>query len=60
LRRNGVKEGANMTALVVILLILALLLGGIGLFVEGLIWLVIIAAVLVVASFVVRSVGGRA
>ncbi len=46
-----------MSTLVIILLILALLIGGIGLFVEGLIWLLIIAAALVVASFFARSVG---
>lgn len=49
-----------MTTLVVILLLLALLIGGIGLFVEGLIWLLIISAALIVASFFARSVGGRA
>ena len=37
--------------LVVLLLILALLLGGAGLFVDGLKWLLIIALVLFVASF---------
>ena len=37
--------------LVVLLLILALLLGGAGLFVEGLKWLLIIALVLFIASF---------
>ena len=37
--------------LVVALLILALLLGGAGLFVEGLKWLLIIALVIFVASF---------
>jgi hypothetical protein len=36
---------------VVLLLILALLLGGVGLFVEGLKWLLVIALVLFVASF---------
>ncbi|MEY2424090.1 MAG: hypothetical protein QOI95_4157 [Acidimicrobiaceae bacterium] len=36
---------------VVLLLILALLLGGVGLFVEGLKWLLIIALVLFVVSF---------
>lgn len=44
--------------LVVILIILALILGGIGLLVEGLFWLLIIAGILflagVVASFVTR------
>ena len=37
--------------LVVLLLILALLFGGVGLFVEGLKWLLIIALVLFVLSF---------
>ena len=37
--------------LVVLLLILALLFGGVGLFVEGLKWLLIIALVLFVVSF---------
>ncbi len=37
--------------LVALLLILALLFGGIGLFIEGLKWLLIIALVLFVASF---------
>ena len=38
-------------ALVVLLLLLALLFGGAGLFVEGLKWMLIIALVLFVASF---------
>ncbi|MBW3649374.1 MAG: hypothetical protein KY458_02275 [Actinobacteria bacterium] len=37
--------------LVALLLILALLVGGLGLFIEGLKWLLIIALVLFVASF---------
>lgn len=37
--------------LVVLLLILALLFGGLGLFVEGLKWALIIALVLLVVSF---------
>ena len=37
-------------SLVVLLLILALLFGGVGLFVEGLTWLLIIGLVLLVAS----------
>lgn len=49
-----------MSALVIILLLLALLIGGIGLFVEGLIWLLIISLVLIVASFFARSVGRAA
>ncbi len=39
-----------MSALIIILLLLALLVGGIGLFVEGLIWLLIISLVLFVVS----------
>ncbi len=42
--------------IVVVLLVLALIFGGIGLLVEGLFWLLIIAAALAVASFVF---GGR-
>jgi hypothetical protein len=38
-------------SLVIILLLLALLVGGVGLFVEGLKWLLIIALVLLVVSF---------
>ena len=37
--------------LVVLLLILALIFGGVGLFVEGLTWLLIIALVLLAVSF---------
>jgi hypothetical protein len=37
-------------ALVVVLLLLALVFGGVGLFVEGLKWLLIIALVLIVLS----------
>lgn len=37
--------------LVAVLLILALLLGGVGLFVEGLKWLLVVALVLFVASW---------
>lgn len=42
-------------SVVVVLLLLALLLGGVGLFVEGLKWLLIIALVLLVASFFTGS-----
>jgi hypothetical membrane protein len=47
--------------LVALLLILALLLGGVGLFVEGLKWLLIIAVVLLVASLISGAFhgGGR-
>ena len=43
--------------LVVVLLLLALLLGGVGLFVEGLKWLLVIAVVLFVVSFLVNGRG---
>jgi hypothetical protein len=50
-----------MTALVVLLLLLALLVGGVGLFVKGLTWLLIIALVLLVVSAISGLVGrGRA
>ena len=42
-------------ALVLLLLLLALLLGGVGLFVEGLKWLLIIGLVLLVVSAVTGS-----
>jgi hypothetical protein len=42
--------------LVVVLLLLALIIGGVGLFVEGLKWLLIIALVLLVVGLVT---GGR-
>jgi hypothetical protein len=42
---------------VVILLLLALLLGGVGLFVEGLKWVLIIALVLVLAGALTGSRG---
>jgi len=44
---------------VVLLIILALLLGGVGLAVEALRWLLIIALVLFVASFITGSRGRR-
>lgn len=47
-----------MSTIVIVLLLLALLFGGVGLFVEGLIWLLIIAAVLFVAS-ALMGFGGR-
>jgi hypothetical protein len=47
--------------LVVLLLLLALVFGGFGLFMEGLQWLLIIALVLVVASAIMGLMGrGRA
>ncbi len=45
--------------LVVLLLILALIFGGIGLFVEGLKWLLIIGLVLLVVGAVTGYRGGR-
>jgi hypothetical protein len=44
-------NGESTMGLVALLLILALIFGGIGLFVEGLKWLLIIALVLFVVSF---------
>lgn len=40
--------------LVLLLLLLALLVGGTGLFVEGMKWLLIIAFVLIIASLIAR------
>ncbi len=45
--------------LVVVLLILALLLGGVGLFVEALRWVLIIALILLVVSVVAGFLGRR-
>ena len=44
-------------SLVVLLLILALIFGGVGLFVEGLKWLLIIAVVLLVVGAITGSRG---
>lgn len=46
-------------ALVLVLLLAALVFGGVGLFVEGLKWLLIIALVLLVAGVVVGAVNRR-
>jgi hypothetical protein len=45
--------------LVILLIILALVFGGIGLLVEGLMWLLIIAVVLLVAGAVTGARGRR-
>ncbi|WP_195210403.1 hypothetical protein [Actinomarinicola tropica] len=45
--------------LVVLLLILALIFGGVGLFVEGLMWVLIIGLVLLVVSAVLGMRGRR-
>lgn len=45
--------------LVVVLLVLALLLGGVGLFVEGLKWVLIIALVLLVAGAILGVLDRR-
>lgn len=45
--------------LVIILIILALVFGGIGLLVEGLMWLLIISVVLLIAGAVTGSRGRR-
>lgn len=42
-------------ALVVFLLLLALVFGGVGLFVEGLKWVLIIAVVLIVAGYITHG-----
>ncbi len=46
-------------ALVVLLLVLALLFGGVGLFVEGLKWLLIVALVLLVVGMLTGYRGRR-
>jgi hypothetical protein len=46
-------------AIVVILLIIALLVGGLGLLLEGLWWLFVIAVAFLIASAVAGLVGGR-
>jgi len=45
--------------LVAVLLVLALIVGGLGLFIEGLKWLLIIALVLFVVSFFTGARGRR-
>jgi hypothetical protein len=45
--------------LVVLLLVVALILGGVGLFVEGLKWLLIIGLVLLVASLILGVLDRR-
>lgn len=47
--------------LLIVLLLLALIFGGVGLFVEGLTWVLIIAGALLLASFFTgyRSYGSR-
>jgi len=47
--------------LVALLLVLALLFGGVGLFIEGLKWLLVIAVVLLIASVISGALhgGGR-
>lgn len=46
--------------LFILLLVLALVFGGVGLLVEGLMWMLIIAAVLFVASIIMYGRGSRA
>lgn len=46
-------------SLVLVLLLVALLVGGAGLLIEGLQWLLIIAVVLFIASFFTGSFGRR-
>jgi hypothetical protein len=45
--------------LMIALLILALIIGGVGLLVEGLMWLLIIAAIVAVVGLVTGRGGGR-
>jgi hypothetical protein len=49
-----------MSTLVIIILLLALIFGGVGLFVEGLIWLAIIGLILLVVSAVLGFTGRSA
>lgn len=46
-----------MTILIVLILLLALVFGGIGLLVEGLFWLLIIGLILLIVSFFLGAVG---
>ncbi len=55
----GHQEKGSAMGLVLLLLLLALLFGGLGLFVEGLKWALIIALVLVVASLLTGYRGRR-
>ena len=57
---NPTTTEVTMSSAVVILLILALLIGGVGLFVEGLKWLLIIAVALFVVSLLTGSRGRSA
>lgn len=56
---TAVNGRRSTVSLVVVLVVIALLVGGIGLLVEGLLWLLAIAAVLVVAAVVLGVVGAR-
>jgi hypothetical protein len=47
-----------MSTLVIVLLVLALIFGGVGFFVEAAVWALIIAGILIVASLVAGFVGG--
>ena len=58
-RTRQQREKDNAMGLVVLLLILALLFGGLGLFIEGLKWLLIIALVLLVVSALTGFRGRR-
>ncbi len=49
----------EVVTLVVVLLVLAVLFGLFGLFIEGLKWLLIIAAALIIASVVSNFLGSR-
>ena len=55
-RHQTRRQGGTVTLLIV-LIVLALIFGGIGLLVEGMMWLLIIAGVLFVAGLLSRSFG---
>jgi hypothetical protein len=47
-----------MSTLVIVLLVLALIFGGVGFFVDAAVWALIIAGILIVASLIAGMVGG--
>jgi len=51
-RSSPAEEGVVPMTLVIVLVVLALVLGGLGLLVEGLLWLLAIAALLVIVGAV--------
>jgi hypothetical protein len=57
---RSTDKGATLVPLILLLVILALVFGGIGLLVEGLFWLLIISVILFVAGGVLGTRGRRA